>query len=47
MFRSGMTVAELFAVLRDDVDISIGIGDELLFVWLNAVQNMLYSELIR
>lgn len=47
MFRSGMTVAELFAVLRDDVDISLSIGDELLFVWLNAVQNMLYSELIR
>lgn len=47
MFKSGMTAGKLFQILRDDVDISLSIDDDLLLLWLNALQQMLYSEIVR
>lgn len=46
MFKSGMTAAELFALLREDVDIALSVGEDFLLTWLTALQQMLYSELI-
>lgn len=47
MYKSGMTAQKLFEILRGDVDISIAIDDNLLLLWLNALQQMLYSEIVR
>lgn len=47
MFKSGMTAGELFKILREDVDISLSVDDDMLLLWLNALQQMLYSEIIR
>lgn len=47
MYNSGMTAAHLFSILREDVDIALSVGDGLCVLWLNAVQQMLYSEIVR
>ena len=40
MYKSGMTAAQLFSILREDVDIALSIGDGMCVLWLNAVQQM-------
>ena len=47
MYKSGMTAGALFKILREDVDISLSVDDSLLLLWLDALQQMLYSEIIR
>jgi hypothetical protein len=47
MYNSGMTAAHLISILREDVDIALSVGDGLCVLWLNAVQQMLYSEIVR
>lgn len=47
MYNSGITAKRLFSILREDVDIELSIGDGLCVLWLNAVQQMLYSEIVQ
>lgn len=47
MFKSGMMAATLISVVREDVDISVSVSDDMCIVWLNALHQMLYSDIIR
>ncbi len=47
MFDSGLSVAEVLADLRQEVDIAIPITDATYISWLNALQQMLYTEIIQ
>lgn len=47
MFASNMKVSELLEAVRNSTDISIDVTDGEMLVWLNAMEQMLYSELIK
>lgn len=47
MYKSGMTAAQLYAIVEADADISISVPKDMLALWINAVQQMLYSEIVR
>lgn len=47
MFDSGITAAELIADIKDEADIALDIPDKLYVQWLNSVEQLLYSEIIR
>lgn len=47
MFDSGKSVKELITELRDEVDIAIEIPDSTYLLWLNAIEQLCYSEIIK
>lgn len=47
MFDSGKAVRELIDELKDEVDIAIEIPDTTYLVWLNTVEQLCYSEIIK
>ena len=47
MFDSGTTVKNLIDELRNEVDIAVEIEDGTYLAWLNALEQMLYSEIIK
>lgn len=47
MFNSGITVSSLIDGLRDEVDIALPIPDSSYVDWLNALEQILYSEFIK
>lgn len=47
MFDSGIKVSDLIRQIRDEADISISIPDESFVLWLNALEQLLYTELIK
>lgn len=47
MFNSGKSVAELITELRDEVDIALEIPTSTYLVWLNSVEQLCYSEIIK
>ena len=47
MFNSGKTVAELITELRDEVDIALEIPSSTYLLWLNSIEQLCYSEIIK
>ena len=47
MFDSGVKVSKLIESLKNEVDIALDIPDETYLEWLNALQRLLYTEIIR
>lgn len=47
MFNSGIRVADLIEQIKDEADIAIPIPDISYITWLNAVEQLLYTELIK
>lgn len=47
MFDSGIKASDLIAQIRDEADIAIPISDESYISWLNALEQLLYSEIIQ
>lgn len=47
MFNSGKSVSELITELRDEVDIALEIPTSTYLVWLNGVEQLSYSEIIK
>jgi hypothetical protein len=47
MFDSGKSVKELITELKDEVDIALEIPSSTYLVWLNSVEQLCYSELIK
>ena len=47
MFDSGILVSDLIKELKSEVDISMEIPDETYIQWLNSLQQMLYTEVIK
>ena len=47
MFDSGIKASELIAQIKDEADIAIPISDESYISWLNALEQLLYSEIIQ
>ncbi len=47
MYESSMSAAQLIALARDGVDIAPDIGDEYYLLWLNALESLLYSGVVR
>lgn len=47
MFDSGIKVNKLIENLKNEVDIAIEIPDETYIEWLNSLQHMLYTEVIK
>ena len=47
MFDSGIKVNDLIDELKAEVDIAVEIHDETYISWLNALQQILYTEVIR
>lgn len=47
MFNSGKSVAELITELRDEVDIALEIPTSTYLVWLNSIEQLCYSEIIK
>lgn len=47
MYNSGITVEELIEDLKSEVDIAIEIPDKAYVSWLNSLEQLLYSEVIK
>ena len=47
MFDSGKSVSELITELKDEVDIALEIPDSSYIGWLNAIEQLCYSEIIK
>ncbi len=47
MFNSGITAYDLIEQIKDEADISYPIPDASYVLWLNALEQLLYTELIR
>ena len=47
MYNSGITVEELIEDLKSEVDIAIEIPDKTYVSWLNSLEQLLYSEIIK
>ena len=47
MFNSGITVEELIEDLKSEVDIAIEIPEKTYVSWLNSLQQLLYTEVIK
>ena len=47
MFDSGIKASELIEQIKDEADIAIPISDEVYISWLNALEQLLYSEIIK
>ncbi|MBQ4556519.1 MAG: hypothetical protein IJA60_02595 [Clostridia bacterium] len=47
MFKSTITAKELIAELKNEVDIAIPISDASYVLWLNALEQLLYTEIIQ
>lgn len=47
MFDSGIKAKDLIDQIRDEADIAYPISDESFIIWLNALEQLLYTELIR
>lgn len=47
MFDSGKSVAELIDELKDEVDIALEIPDSSYIGWLNSLEQLCYSEIIK
>lgn len=47
MFDSGKSVKELIAELKDEVDVAYEIPTSTYLVWLNSIEQLCYSEIIK
>ena len=47
MFDSGIKASEIIEQIKDEADIAVPISDGSYVLWLNALEQMLYTELIR
>lgn len=47
MFNSGKSVSELITELRDEVDIALEIPTSTYLLWLNSIEQLCYSEIIK
>lgn len=47
MFDSGIKVSDLIAQIKEEADIAIPITDESFVQWLNALEQLLYTEVIQ
>ena len=47
MFDSGMTAKELINAIQNEADIALDIPDENYIQWLNSLEQLLYSEVIK
>ena len=47
MFDSGITASALIEQIKDEADIAIPISDATYVLWLNALEQLLYTELIQ
>ena len=47
MFNSGKSVSELITELRDEVDIALEIPTSTYLLWLNTIEQLCYSEIIK
>lgn len=47
MFYSGITVRELINSIKDEADIAPVVNDDNYIHWINALEQMLYSEIIK
>lgn len=47
MFDSGIKVKDLIAQIREEAEISYDVTDDSFVQWLNSVEQLLYSEVIR
>lgn len=47
MFNSKITAAEIINQINDEADISYPVPDENYILWLNAVEQLLYTEIIK
>ncbi len=47
MFDSGKSVSELIAELKDEVDIALEIPISTYLLWLNSIEQLCYSEIIK
>ncbi len=47
MFDSGKSVSDLITELKDEVDIALEIPDSSYIGWLNAIEQLCYSEIIK
>lgn len=47
MFNSGVKAADLIARIKDEADVAIPIPDINYIMWLNSVEQLLYTELIQ
>ena len=47
MFDSGISVNNLIDELKDEVDIALEISDATYITWLNSLQQLLYTEVIK
>jgi hypothetical protein len=47
MFDSGISVETIITNLKDEVDIAIEIPDSTYLSWLNAIEQLCYSEIIK
>ena len=47
MFDSGIRVSDLIAQIKEEADIAIPITDESFVQWLNALEQLLYTEVIQ
>lgn len=47
MYRSGITAESLIARLRTEADITVPVADISYFVWINTVEQLLYSEYVK
>ena len=47
MFDSGITAFEIIEQIKKEADIAVQIPDESYMIWLNAVEQLLYTEVIK
>ena len=47
MFNSGITVKSIIEQIQDEADISSAIPNGSYVMWLNALEQLLYTELIQ
>ena len=47
MFDSGITAKELITAIQNEADIALDIPDENYIQWLNSLEQLLYSEIIK
>lgn len=47
MFDSGITAKELIEAIKEEADIALDIPDENYIQWLNSLEQLLYSEVIK
>lgn len=47
MFNSGITAADLIEQVKDEADIAIPIPDKNYIMWLNTVEQLIYTEIIQ